>query len=100
MSFRFEEILCPENTGDKYFTYILECRDNSYYVGSSDHLKNRLKCHRDGKASTWTAFRLPVILIYYEIYNTLVDARRRERQLKGWTRKKKEWLINIKIHTM
>lgn len=94
MQFNFKEISCPENIDRKYFTHILECCDNSYYIGSSDNLKNRLKCHREKGASDWTAQRLPLVLIYYETYNTLIEARRRERQLKGWTRKKKEWLIN------
>ena len=93
MQFKFKEIACPENPENKYFTYILECSDNSYYVGSTDNLKNRLKAHREKTGSYWTAVRLPLILIYYEIYDTLTEARKRERQFKGWTRKKKELLI-------
>ena len=56
-------------------------------------MKNRLKEHLSGEAALWTSKRLPVHLIYFESYTSLLDARRRERQVKGWVVKKKEHLI-------
>jgi len=79
---------------EKYFVYILKCFDDSYYVGSADNLENRVKKHNQGKACDWTKNRLPVELVYSEEHLTLLDARHREQQIKKWTRKKKENLIN------
>jgi predicted GIY-YIG superfamily endonuclease len=41
----------------------------------------------------FTARRLPVVLVYAEQYATRIDAVKRERQLKRWTRAKKEALV-------
>jgi len=77
----------------KYFTYILECADNSFYTGSTNNLKNRILKHNQGKGAHYTKIRRPVKLIYYETYNSLRAARQREAQIKGWTRMKKQNLI-------
>ena len=74
--------------------YILECCDNSYYVGSSNDLKRRLSQHQDGKGSVYTSGRLPVKLVYCEEYNRVSEAFYREKQVQGWTRRKREALIN------
>ena len=74
--------------------YILECCDNSYYVGSSNDLKRRLSQHQDGKGSVYTSRRLPVKLVYCEAYDRVADAFYREKQVQGWTRRKREALIN------
>lgn len=75
------------------FCYILRCSDGSYYVGSTEDLGARLAKHQDGSASAYTAARRPVTLAYAEEHNTLDRTRARERQIKGWTRAKKEALI-------
>jgi putative endonuclease len=74
--------------------YILKCADSSYYIGSIANLENREKIHNQGKGATYTAKRRPVHLLYYEAFGTLDDAVRRERQVKKWSRAKKEALIN------
>ena len=74
--------------------YILECCDNSYYVGSTKDLKRRLSQHQDGKGSVYTSGRLPVKLVYCEEYDRVADAFYREKQVQGWTRRKCEALIN------
>ena len=74
--------------------YILECCDNSYYVGSTKDLKRRLSQHEDGKGSVYTSGRLPVKLVYCEEYNRVSDAFYREKQVQGWTRRRREALIN------
>jgi putative endonuclease len=74
--------------------YILECCDDSYYVGSTKDLKRRLSQHQDGKGSVYTSGRLPVKLVYCEEYDRVADAFYREKQVQGWTRRKREALIN------
>src|SRR3954469_20016131 len=78
----------------KGYTYILRCRDGSYYVGSTQDLMRRLSQHQNGAGASHTALRLPVKLLYYETYHRVDVAYKRERQLHGWSRKKKEALIN------
>ena len=74
--------------------YILKCGDGSYYVGSTKHLEYRLSQHQEGLGSGYTAGRLPVELVYCEQYDRVADAYYREKQVQGWTRRKREALIN------
>lgn len=76
-----------------WFTYILSCCDNSYYVGITKDLNKRLILHNSGKGSKYLLTKLPVKLIYPEKYPDKSTARKREIQLKGWSRIKKEKLI-------
>ena len=76
------------------FCYILRCADGSYYVGSTHDLAARLSKHTEGSASQYTAARRPVSLVFSEALASTDEARARERQIKGWTRGKKEALIN------
>ena len=78
----------------KGFMYILLCSDNSYYVGSTIDIDKRLNEHQTGRGANYTKTRLPVILLYYEMFQNIGDAFYREKQVKGWSRKKKEALIN------
>ena len=77
-----------------HYVYILRCSDGSYYVGYAEDLEKRLKVHSEGRASPYTACRLPLDLVYSEKHETMESVRRRERQLKRWTRKKKEALFS------
>lgn len=74
--------------------YILECCDDSYYVGSTKDLERRLVEHQDGTGSNYTARRLPVKRIYLEEYERVDEAFYREKQVQGWRRAKREALIN------
>ena len=76
-----------------HFVYILRCADGSLYIGEADDIEHRIARHQAGRASEHTARRLPVELVYKEEFPNYLTARRRERQLKGWTRAKKEALI-------
>ena len=76
-----------------HFVYILRCADSSLYVGETDDIERRLARHQEGRACSYTAKRLPVELVYQEALANHLAARRREHQLKGWTRRKKEALI-------
>ncbi|MFA6909192.1 MAG: GIY-YIG nuclease family protein [Patescibacteria group bacterium] len=73
----------------KYCVYILLCSDHSLYTGSTHNLKSRVAKHQSGKGPTYTKMRLPVKLVYFKCYATLTEARRREREIKGWRKEKK-----------
>ena len=76
------------------FMYILECSDGSYYTGSTKDLDLRLLQHQSGEGANHTKKRLPVKLVYYEVFERIDQAFYREKQVQGWSRKKKEALIN------
>ncbi|MFA7688337.1 MAG: GIY-YIG nuclease family protein [Moheibacter sp.] len=78
----------------KGYMYILICNDGSYYTGSTNNLEFRLQQHQNGEGANHTKKRLPVKLIYYEEYPRIDLAFYREKQVQGWSRKKKEALIN------
>ena len=78
----------------KGYMYILECSDGSYYTGSTKDLEIRLAQHQAGEGANHTKKRLPVKLVYYEEYQRIDDAFYREKQVQGWSRKKKEAMIN------
>ncbi len=78
----------------KGWMYILECCDGSYYTGSTNNLELRLQQHSSGEGSNHTKKRLPVKLIYFEEYNRIDEAFYREKQVQGWSRNKKEALMN------
>ena len=72
-----------------YIVYILQCRDESYCIGSTDDLIGRLKRHNNGTASIWTKNRLPVKLVCEEKFSTRAEAMKRERQIKNGLERKK-----------
>ena len=74
--------------------YILKCSDNSYYTGSAVDLEKRMAEHMAGTFDGYTSTRLPVRLVFSCEMPTIFEAFLRERQIKGWTRRKKEALIN------
>ena len=78
----------------KGYVYILKCSDGSYYTGSTKDIDLRLQEHKAGEGAIYTKKRLPVELVYYEVYDRIDDAFHREKQLQGWSRKKKEALMN------
>lgn len=85
------------------FTYILECSDGSYYTGSTKDLSKRLIEHKNGTGANYTKKKLPVTLIYVEEYQRIDSAFYREKQIQGWSRAKKQALINgqlKKLHTL
>ena len=76
-----------------YFIYVLECSDKSYYVGCTNNIDKRLQQHNNSKwGAHYTKLRRPVILKYSEQFETLLEARRRETEIKGWRKEKKESL--------
>lgn len=78
-----------------FYTYLLECADNSFYVGCTNDLEKRIKQHNESKwGAHYTKIRRPVILKYSEEFKTLKEARQKEAEIKGWRREKKIALIN------
>ena len=77
------------------FVYMLHCSDGTYYVGSAtgEDLSRRIAEHQLGVFRGYTYSRRPVELAWSEHFERIVDAIAVERQLKGWSRAKKEALI-------
>ena len=79
----------------QYHVYILLCADGSYYTGLTTDLEYRLAQHNAGEIpGAYTATRRPVKLVWFDTFPSKHDAFLRERQIKGWSRAKKETLIN------
>ncbi|SES91440.1 putative endonuclease [Marinobacter segnicrescens] len=77
-----------------FWVYILQCADNSYYTGHTDNLDQRIEQHKCRTFATcYTASRLPVKLVFSQPFPTRAEALTSERQIKGWSRKKKEAMI-------
>lgn len=78
-----------------YYVYLVQCSDGSYYTGITNDLERRLYEHNSGMdRSCYTFKRRPVELMYHEIFTDVNNAIKWEKQLKGWSRKKKASLIN------
>lgn len=77
-----------------YCVYIVECSDKSYYTGVTNNLERRLWEHETGyNSSCYTFKRRPVVLKYYQWSQDIMQAIAWEKQIKGWSRKKKEALF-------
>jgi len=83
-----------------YFVYILQCSDQTYYIGSTDNLEKRLHAHNNLKRGAhYTKIRRPVNMKYSEELETYALARKREAELKRLTRIKKEELFKVASDT-
>jgi putative endonuclease len=78
-----------------FFVYILQCSDGSYYTGHTDNLEKRINEHSLGLITNcYTYNRRPIKLLFSQEFYTREEALSSERQIKGWSRKKKEALID------
>ena len=73
--------------------YFLRLKSGQLYIGSTTDLRERYKAHLAGKACRTTKLDPPVALLYSEEYQTFSEARKREAQIKRWSRAKKEALV-------
>ena len=73
-----------------FYVYILKCSDGTYYTGHTDDLERRIAEHQNGYSSE----RLPVELVFVEVFSSRSEAIEAERKLKKWSKEKKELLIN------
>ncbi|MDQ0203497.1 GIY-YIG nuclease family protein [Pectinatus haikarae] len=71
------------------YTYMLHCKDGSFYTGWTNDLAKRLAAHSNGKGAKYTRMRLPVKLVYYETYSSKSAAMSREYEIKQLTHKEK-----------
>lgn len=78
----------------KGYMYILLCSNGSYYTGSTNNLELRMIQHFNGEGANHTRKYPPIKLLYVEEFDRVEDAFYREKQIQGWSRKKKEALIN------
>jgi len=77
----------------KYYVYLARCIDNTLYTGYTINLKGRENKHNKGEGAVYTRYKRPVKIVYWEEFKTIKEAMRRERQIKGWSKHKKEKLI-------
>jgi putative endonuclease len=85
------------------YVYILRCKDDTFYIGVTNDLETRVIQHNQG-SNEWNytskASRRPVTLVYYETFMSATQAIDREKQLKGWSRRKKMALIEGDDHLL
>ena len=79
----------------QYYVYILKCADNSYYTGVTNSLERRMSEHNSGRSKTaYTYNKRPLDLVWFESFTDVEEAIDIEKKIKGWSRRKKEALIN------
>ena len=85
----------------KYYVYILLCSDNTYYTGVTNNLSRRIKEHQNSKfPNSYISKRLPIKLVYFSEFTNITIAIEKEKQLKKWSKAKKEALINGKYENL
>jgi putative endonuclease len=84
----------------KAYLYILECADGSYYTGSTNNMELRLQQHQNGIGASYTKNRLPVKLVFIKEFQRIDNAFYMEKQVQGWSKKKKEALITGKFEML
>ncbi|MDD5415955.1 MAG: GIY-YIG nuclease family protein [Candidatus Daviesbacteria bacterium] len=77
-----------------WFTYILRCKDESLYTGITWDLKRRIKEHNSRIKSCLQLSKIPVRLVYWERFKDRYLAAKREKEIKGWSRVKKQKLVD------
>ncbi len=81
----------------RYYVYILKCSDNSYYTGFTNNIDRRFNEYNYGlNKECYTYDKRPVQLVFCTDFNDVNQAIAFEKQVKGWSRKKKEAIINDK----
>lgn len=76
-----------------FYIYILECSDGSYYTGHTDNIEMRIAAHDNGSFGGYTKDRRPVKVVFVQEFSSREEAFAAERQIKGWSRNKKQALL-------
>ena len=98
---RWDRLIIMRDSVEHYFVYILLCSDRRYYTGITNNLARRMLEHEEGIDPTCYTFkRRPVELVYNHSFREVTDAIRAEKQIKGWSRRKKEALIRGKVELL
>jgi putative endonuclease len=78
-----------------YYVYILLCKDGSYYTGYAKDVKRRVERHKKGQGARYTTIHEPEKIVYVEEFDSLSEAMKREREIKSFSRSKKQRLANL-----
>ena len=79
---------------NKWYFYIARCQDESLYIGITHDADKRIKRHNQGDGAKWIKQHGNAEIVYTEMYDNYMEAHHREIQVKKWSRKKKDNLIN------
>jgi len=79
------------------YIYIVECKDGTLYTGWTNDIERRINQHNKGKGGKYTRSRYPVLLKYSEVFQTKIEAMRREYEIKKLTREEKLKLLSTKV---
>jgi predicted GIY-YIG superfamily endonuclease len=79
------------------WTYILQCTDDSYYVGSTTDLARRIWQHENREGAAYTRRRLPVTLLWSASFERIDEAFAFEKRVQGWSRAKREALMDGRL---
>ena len=79
---------------NKHYAYMVRCCDGSIYSGYAVNPYSRETVHNSGKGAKYTRARLPVKLVYFEEFDTKVEALKREREFKKYSHSEKEKIIS------
>lgn len=82
----------------KWYLYIAQCKDESFYTGISIDTNRRIGEHNNKKGAKSLYGKLPVVLVHKEAFISQIEAARREREIKGWNHKKKLSLISEGVY--
>ena len=85
-----------QNACAVWFLYIIECRTGEFYVGITQNVEERVERHNKGLACRYTKYRTPVRLIHQEFCGDYSFARKREVEVKKFSKKKKLALLEVK----
>jgi len=84
-----------------YYVYILKCNDGTYYTGVTSNLEQRFEDHKSCKyKNSYTSTRRPLDLIFYTTFTEITLAISFEKQIKKWSKIKKEALIKGSYDTL
>ena len=82
------------------FVYMLECRDGSFYVGSTWDLERRVSEHDLGLGAEYTRRRRPVKLVWHAYSDSISEAYAMEKRVQGWSRAKRRALIEGRLEDL
>ena len=78
-----------------WHVYTIKCKDESFYTGVTSDLKRRFTEHKEGRGGRYTSLHKPEKVIFLESFSTESEALKREKQLKGWSHRKKDNLVKF-----
>lgn len=85
----------------QYFVYLLKCNDGNYYTGVTNDVSRRLAEHQSGdEPKSYTFKRRPVKLVFFAEFSNIDYAIEKEKQIKKWSKAKKEALIEGKFELL